>query len=229
MSEPIEFALKPGVQPGDSAFLFNRGGHSLAFDSFPGRTIALAFLGLAGDPLTDVALQALAARGHMVEGGNAAFFAVVPDSGSASWSTLETRYPSIRFLRDGEGLAKAFGVARAWVVLDRMLRVVDVAPLDDYERCSDGWIGQRRRARPSAVGRRRQFSRLPTFSSRRFAAISSTVGCRSRIAGSRSRSISTPISMAERFHFPNTAREASRPPPEQRSYSPPRSCTRCRG
>ena len=45
MSEPIEFALKPGVQPGDSAFLFNRGRHRLAFDSFPGRTIALAFLG----------------------------------------------------------------------------------------------------------------------------------------------------------------------------------------
>ena len=134
MSEPIEFALKPGVQPGDSAFLFNRGRHSLAFDSFPGRTIALAFLGLAGDPLTDTALQALAARGRIEEGGKAAFFAIVPDSGSASWSTLETRYPSIRFLRDGEGLAKAFGVARAWVVLDRMLRVIDAAPLDDYER-----------------------------------------------------------------------------------------------
>jgi predicted 2-oxoglutarate/Fe(II)-dependent dioxygenase YbiX len=131
MSEPTEFALRPGAQPGDSAFLLNRGGHRLAFDSFPGRTIALAFLGSAGDPLTDARLQALAAQARIVEGGKAAFFAVV--SGPVS-PALETRYPSIRFLWDGEGLANAFGVARAWVVLDRMLRVVDVAPLDEYEQ-----------------------------------------------------------------------------------------------
>jgi predicted 2-oxoglutarate/Fe(II)-dependent dioxygenase YbiX len=134
MSEPIEFALRPGAQPGDSAFLLNRGRHRLAFDSFPGRTIALAFLGSAGDPLTDAGLQALAAQARIVEGGKAAFFAVVCGPGSTAWGALETRYPSIRFLWDGEGLANAFGVARAWVVLDRMLRIVDVAPLDEYER-----------------------------------------------------------------------------------------------
>ena len=69
MSEPIEFALKPGAQRGDSAFLLNRGPHRLAFDSFPGRTIALAFLGSADDPETDAALEALAARRRLVEGG----------------------------------------------------------------------------------------------------------------------------------------------------------------
>ena len=35
MSEPIEFALKPGVQPGDSAFLFNRGAIALPSIRFP--------------------------------------------------------------------------------------------------------------------------------------------------------------------------------------------------
>ncbi len=136
MSEPYDFALKPGAQPGDSAFLFNRGRHCLAFDSFPGRMIVLAFLGPACDPLAEAALEALAAHSRIEEGGKAAFLAVVPDSGS--WSTVETRYPSIRFLRDTEGLAKAFGVARGWVVLDRMQRVVEVAPLDEQERALGG-------------------------------------------------------------------------------------------
>jgi hypothetical protein len=134
MSEPIEFALKPGAQRGDSAFLLNRGPHRLAFDSFPGRAIALAFLGSAGDPGTDAALRAFVAHRRLVEGGKAAFFAVVSEPGSTARSALERRFPSVRFLWDGESLASAFGAARAWVVLDPMLRVVDVAPLDDYDR-----------------------------------------------------------------------------------------------
>ncbi len=134
MSEPIDFALRPGAQRGDSAFLLNRGRHRLAFDSFPGRTIALAFLGSADDPGTEAALQALAAHQRLVEGGKAAFFAVVSEPGSTARSALEPRFPSVRFLWDGESLAGAFGVARAWVILDPMLRVVDVAPLDDHDR-----------------------------------------------------------------------------------------------
>jgi predicted 2-oxoglutarate/Fe(II)-dependent dioxygenase YbiX len=124
MSEPIEFALKPGAQRGDSAFLLNRGRHRLAFDSFPGRAIALAFLGSAGDPETDAALQAFAAHRRLV--------ASEPDP--AARSALEMRFPSVRFLWDGESLASAFGAARAWVVLDPTLRVVEVAPLDERER-----------------------------------------------------------------------------------------------
>ncbi len=134
MSEPIEFALKPGAQRGDSAFLLNRGRHRLAFDSFPGRTIALAFLGSASDPGTDAALQMLSAHRRLVEGGKAAFFAVVSDPDSTARDALETRFPAVRFLWDGESLASAFGAARAWVVLDPMLRVVDVAPLDEHDR-----------------------------------------------------------------------------------------------
>jgi hypothetical protein len=174
MSEPIEFALKPGAQRGDSAFLLNRGPHRLAFDSFPGRTIALAFLGSASDPERDAALRTLAAHRRLEEGGKAAFFAVVSEPGSTARGALETRFPSVRFLWDGESLANAFGAARAWVVLDPMLRVVDVAPLDEYDRVLGRLIGRRRRVRPSAIARRRRFSCLLTFSSRSFAAISST-------------------------------------------------------
>jgi predicted 2-oxoglutarate/Fe(II)-dependent dioxygenase YbiX len=145
MSEPIEFALRPGAQQGDSAFLLNRGRHRLAFDSFPGRTIVLAFPDSAGDGETDAAFTALAARRRLVEDGKAAFFVVLSGPGANAGSALETRFPSIRFLSDGEGLAKAFGVARAWVVLDPMLRVIDVAPLCEHERV----LGRLEHAAPS--------------------------------------------------------------------------------
>jgi hypothetical protein len=138
MSEPIDFALKPGAWRGDSAFLLNRGRHRFAFDSFPGRMIALAFLGSAADPETVAALETLAAHRRLVEGGKAAFFAVVSEPGSTERTMLETRFPAVRFLWDGESLASAFGASRAWVVLDRMLRVVDVAPLDERDRVLAG-------------------------------------------------------------------------------------------
>ena len=148
MSEPTQFALKPGVQRGDSAFLLNRGPHRLAFDSFPGRTVALAFLGSGGDPETDAALEALAVRERLVEGGSAAFFAVLSEPCPTARNALETRFPAVRFLWDDGSLASAFGTARAWVVLDRMLRVVDVAPLDEHERVMGRSIGRGRRPGP---------------------------------------------------------------------------------
>jgi predicted 2-oxoglutarate/Fe(II)-dependent dioxygenase YbiX len=138
MSEPTQFALKPGAQRGDSAFLLNRGPHRLAFDSFPGRAIALAFLGSGGDAETEAALEALAAHRRLVEGGKAAFFAVASEPDSTARKALETRFSSARFLWDDGSLAGAFGAARAWVVLDRMHRVVDVAPLDEHD-----WVMER--------------------------------------------------------------------------------------
>jgi predicted 2-oxoglutarate/Fe(II)-dependent dioxygenase YbiX len=138
MSEPIDFALKPGAWRGDSAFLLNWGRHRLAFDSFPGRMVALAFLGSACDPETMAALETLAAHRRLVEGGKAAFFAVVSEPGSTGRTSLETRFPAVRFLWDGESLASAFGAARAWVILDPMQRVVDVAPLEERERMLAG-------------------------------------------------------------------------------------------
>ena len=61
MAEQVDFALKPGAQRGDSAFLLNQGRHRLAFDPFPGRAIALAFLGSIAGPAAEAALIALAA------------------------------------------------------------------------------------------------------------------------------------------------------------------------
>src|ERR1700733_15131858 len=148
MSEQRDFALKPGAQPGDSAFLLNSGRHRLAFDPFPGRVIVLAFLGSAAGPAAEAALAALAAKRRLVDDGKAAFFAVVAESGAGREIALEARFPSIVFLREGGEMARAFGADRSWVILDPMLRVIDVAPLDQADRV----LGDLSRSpRPSSV------------------------------------------------------------------------------
>ena len=134
MSEQLDFALKPGAQPGDSAFLLNSGRHRLAFDPFPGRAIVLAFLGSTADPAAEAALAALAANRRLVDEGKAAFFAVVANPVAGPEIALEARFPSIVFLWDGDEMARAFGADRSWVILDPMLRVIDVAPLDEADR-----------------------------------------------------------------------------------------------
>jgi predicted 2-oxoglutarate/Fe(II)-dependent dioxygenase YbiX len=134
MSEQLDFALRPDAQPGDSVFLLNKGRHQLAFDLFPGRAIALAFLGSAADPAAEAALAALSAKQRLVDDGGAAFFAVMRESGSGPEMALKARFPSIVFLWGGDDMARAFGAGRSWVILDPMLRVVEVAPLDEADR-----------------------------------------------------------------------------------------------
>ena len=92
MSEQVDFALKSLAQPGDSAFLLNSGRHRLAFDPFPGRAIALAFLGSTAAPGAEAALVALSANRRLVDDGAAAFFAVVAESGSGPATALEARF-----------------------------------------------------------------------------------------------------------------------------------------
>jgi predicted 2-oxoglutarate/Fe(II)-dependent dioxygenase YbiX len=118
MSERVDFALKSRAQRGDSAFLLNSGRHRLAFDPFPGRYIVLAFLGSTAGAAAEAVLAALSAKRLLVEDRSAGFFAVVDESGSGPASAL----------------ARAFGADRSWVILDPMLRVIDVAPLDDADR-----------------------------------------------------------------------------------------------
>jgi predicted 2-oxoglutarate/Fe(II)-dependent dioxygenase YbiX len=134
MSERVDFALKSRAQRGDSAFLLNSGRHRLAFDPFPGRYIVLAFLGSTADAAAEAALAALSANRRLVEDRSAAFFTVVAESGSGSATALEARFSSIGFLWDGDEMARAFGADRSWVILDPMLRVIEVAPLDDADR-----------------------------------------------------------------------------------------------
>jgi predicted 2-oxoglutarate/Fe(II)-dependent dioxygenase YbiX len=149
MSEQRDFALKPGAQPGDSAFLLNSGRHRLAFDAFPGRPIVLAFLKSDADPAAEATLAALSAKGRLVDEAKAAFFAVVAKSCAGPELALEARFPSIAFLWDGGEMARAFGADRSWVILDPMLRVVDVAPLDEADRMLARLSGSPQPSEPS--------------------------------------------------------------------------------
>ncbi len=134
MSESRDFALKPGAERGDSAFLLNSGRHRLAFDPFPGRTILLAFLGSIPGAAEEAALETLSSHRRLVDEGKVAFFAVASESGSGAAIGLEARFPSIVFLTDGGEMARAFGADSSWVVLDPMLRVIGAGPLEDADR-----------------------------------------------------------------------------------------------
>lgn len=134
MSEPIDFALRPGVKRGDSAFLLNQSRHRLAFDPYAGRAIVLAFVGSALGGAAEFALRALAVHRRLFDKGEAAFFVVAAESGLGPEAALEAGFPWVRFLWDGGDMARAFGAERSLVVLDPMLRVIDVAPLEESDR-----------------------------------------------------------------------------------------------
>ena len=150
MFEQVDFALKPGAQPGDSAFSLNSGRHRLAFDPFPGRAIAIAFLGSANGPAAEAALAALSANQRLIDDGRVAFFAVARESGLGPEAALEARFPSIVFLWDGDEMARAFAADRSWAILDPMLRVVEVAPLKDINRAFDV-LGRLSRLNPASA------------------------------------------------------------------------------
>jgi hypothetical protein len=84
--------------------------------------------------VAEAALATLSANRRLVDDGKAAFFAVVGESGSGPEMALEARFNSIGFLWDGDEMPRAFGADRCWVILDPMLRVVDIAPLDEADR-----------------------------------------------------------------------------------------------
>ena len=89
-----DFALKPGAERGDSAFLLNSGRHRLALDPFPGRMILLAFLGPVRGAAEEAALETLNSNRRLVDEGKAAFFAVVSELGAGAVIGLEARFPS---------------------------------------------------------------------------------------------------------------------------------------
>ena len=130
----VEFALNPGVQRGDSAFLLNQGRYRFVFNSFPGRYLALGFVGPIGGPAAIAVIEALEANRRLVDAGKTAFFVVAPELCVPPQTELQTKFPSIRFLWGGESMARAFGASESWVVLDPMLRVIEVAQLGDWER-----------------------------------------------------------------------------------------------
>jgi peroxiredoxin len=125
-----DFALKGHIQPGDPAPWWQQGRHRFVFDRAGGRYIVLTFYGNAGDPIGQTALQALQDNRCFVDDAKAAFFGICMDPRDRSERAVEQRFPALQFVWDFEAeVHRAYGVAhRVWIVLDPMLRVVEVLP-----------------------------------------------------------------------------------------------------
>jgi hypothetical protein len=134
VSEVRDFALRPGVQRGDSVLFLNQGRYQWVFDRLPGRYAVIAVLREAESQATLDALNALEDHRGLADSGKAAFFAaiVAPDGGIE----LERRFPSVRFLWQAGELARGFGAGPqgCFVIVNPMLRAIDVAILADHAR-----------------------------------------------------------------------------------------------
>ena len=132
--EMDNFALRPGMNRGDSVLLLNYGGNGPAFDLSPGRYGVTAILASADSPAAIDALQALQSWRRFAESGKAAFFVAAPGPGGAV--ELARRFPSVNFLDGADEWASAFAVGPdgRWVIVDPMLRVFEISALSDRDQ-----------------------------------------------------------------------------------------------
>jgi predicted 2-oxoglutarate/Fe(II)-dependent dioxygenase YbiX/peroxiredoxin len=125
------FALKGHIQRGDIAPWWNQGRYRFVFDSIGGRYVVLSFYQSARDAVGQAALRALDDHRCFIEEQKAAFFCVSADPSDQSVSKLDRNFSALRFLWDFDGTvnrAYGIGAGRLWIVLDPMLRVLEVIP-----------------------------------------------------------------------------------------------------
>lgn len=124
------FALKGHIQPGDPAPWWRQGRHRFIFDRAGGRYIVLSFYGNAGDAVGEAALRALQQNHHFVDSAKASFFGICRDPTDRTGRDVERGFPAVQFVWDLEAeMHRAYGLAhRTWIVLDPMLRVLEVLP-----------------------------------------------------------------------------------------------------
>jgi len=123
--QPHPFALKPHIQRGDPAPYIQ------VFDTIAGRYIVLSFYLGARDTIGQATLRALHEHRELVEQKKAAFVCVSSNLAEKTELKLEQDFPSLTFLWDFDALvSRAYGVGRfrVWIILDPMLRVLDVIP-----------------------------------------------------------------------------------------------------
>lgn len=134
------------LHPGDPApwFVARSTGHAqYRFDTCAGRYVVLCFLGSAGDPLAAAALQ-VAVEEHrgLFDDANACLFGISTDTEDERLSRL-TQSTGIRHIWDfDQAISRLYGAAENddpsrytpfWLVLDPMLRVLRMAPLDQAQ------------------------------------------------------------------------------------------------
>ncbi|HZS55738.1 MAG TPA: 2OG-Fe(II) oxygenase [Bryobacteraceae bacterium] len=125
------FVLKGNIQRGDLAPWWNQGSYKFAFDAFGGRYIVLNFYRTYRDEIGRESLQVLNDQRTLIGNQNTVFFCVSSDFRDKTQCHVDTRFPQLRFLWDIDGtITRAYGVGsgRMWIVLDPMLRVLEVIP-----------------------------------------------------------------------------------------------------
>jgi predicted 2-oxoglutarate/Fe(II)-dependent dioxygenase YbiX len=124
------FALPGHIQRGDPAPWWRQGQNAFAFDPAAGRYIVLCFYGSAGDAVGQAALGLLRDTPQFVAQQKAAYFCICHDRRDRSRHGVEAQFPALQFLWDFDAtMHEAYGAAaRMWIVLDPMLRVIDVIP-----------------------------------------------------------------------------------------------------
>ena len=133
--------------PGDPAPWFSlpaTDNPSYAFHSVAGRYVLLGFFGSAARAEAQAALAAVAARRSLFDDETACFFGISVDPADREQERVQPSLPGIRFLFDfGGKVGRDYGVIRkdpdhldgpelyapAFVLLDPMLRVLEVLPI----------------------------------------------------------------------------------------------------
>jgi len=126
------FELKGHIQRGDMAPWWNQGLYKFIFDPCAGRYIVLGFCGSVDDAIGQNALHALHKLRRFVADEKACFFCV--SKGGPEYKTerdVRATFSSVQFVWDADAtMSRAYGIGsgRIWIVLNPMLRVIEVIP-----------------------------------------------------------------------------------------------------
>lgn len=150
---------------GDPAPWFVQRSHAnprFVFNSTAGRYIVLCFFGSANDPHSQAALAAVRSRPAVFDDVNASFFGVSNDAADEREKRVGDQYPGYRQFWDFDGtISRLYGalpmepdseplsVRRLWVILDPMLRVLDVVPFAGDRGDIDAVLGALDRLAPT--------------------------------------------------------------------------------
>jgi peroxiredoxin len=128
------FRLTANIQRGDPAPWWNQGRYKFAFDPVGGRYIVLSFYGSAREAIGYSALRALLEHRRFIDENKASFFCVSADPKDKTELNIDRSFPTLQFIWDIDAtVSRAYGIGsgRVWIVLDPMLRVLEVIPFRD--------------------------------------------------------------------------------------------------
>jgi len=127
------FRLKTHIQRGDPAPWWKQGRYKFVFDAIGERYIVLGFCRSGHEAAAQARFRSVHEHGDFLN-GKVGFFCVCSDAEDARALEVEQSFPTFKFLWDFDAtLNTAYGIGpnKVWIVLDTMLRVIDVIPFKE--------------------------------------------------------------------------------------------------